>query len=142
MNFQNLVTTNQVVNELKDKKVRQLLQQHSIKTREPSEEALKFVVQFSKMTGDYNSLSRADLGIIALTLTYEWEMVGKSHLQREPKSVFFVVDGRRLPNLAKNQICRVTGRIFRMKIVLESVRKQSLKRKRSEVGPKRLPRIR
>ena len=87
LNQKNLLTTSRVISELKDSKTRQLLQRHDIKTREPTQEAINYVVRFSKLTGDYNSLSSADIGIIALTLMVEWELVGKEHLKFEPKSI-------------------------------------------------------
>ncbi len=42
------------------------------------------VVEFSKKTGDYASLSPVDLKVLALTLTFERENNGKDHLRDEP----------------------------------------------------------
>ena len=45
------------------------------------------VVQFSKKTGDYASLSLTDIKVLALTLQLEWERVGRDHLRSEPATV-------------------------------------------------------
>lgn len=51
---------------------------------EPSAEAVKHVVAFAKKTGDYLSLSLADIKVIALTYQLECELVGKDHLRSDP----------------------------------------------------------
>lgn len=51
---------------------------------EPSPEAVKHVIAFAKKTGDYLSLSSADIKVIALTYQLECELVGKDHLRTEP----------------------------------------------------------
>jgi hypothetical protein len=59
----NLVTIAEVIAELKDKKTRELMQNHQIPLKTVSDEALKAVIAFSKLTGDYSSLSMTDLKV-------------------------------------------------------------------------------
>lgn len=51
---------------------------------EPSPSAVQHVIDFAKKTGDYLSLSSADIKVIALTYQLECELVGKDHLRAEP----------------------------------------------------------
>lgn len=51
---------------------------------EPSPAAVQHVIAFAKKTGDYLSLSSADIKVIALTYQLECELVGKDHLRDEP----------------------------------------------------------
>lgn len=51
---------------------------------EPSPEAVQHVIAFAKKTGDYLSLSSADLKVIALTYQLECELIGKNHLRSDP----------------------------------------------------------
>ena len=43
------------------------------------------VIEFAKKTGDYASLSKTDLYVIALTYTIELETCGSKNIQTEPK---------------------------------------------------------
>jgi rRNA maturation endonuclease Nob1 len=45
------------------------------------------VIQFSKKTGDYASLSLTDIKVLALTLQLEWEKVGRDSTSSEPAVV-------------------------------------------------------
>lgn len=51
---------------------------------EPTKESVQHVIEFAKKTGDYLSLSSADIKVIALTYQLECELVGKKHLRTEP----------------------------------------------------------
>lgn len=51
---------------------------------EPSFESVQHVIAFAKKTGDYLSLSSADIKVIALTYQLECELVGKDHLRTDP----------------------------------------------------------
>lgn len=51
---------------------------------EPSAESVKYVIDFAKKTGDYLSLSSADIKVIALTYQLEKELIGTAHLRSDP----------------------------------------------------------
>lgn len=51
---------------------------------EPSAESVRYVIEFAKKTGDYLSLSSADIKVIALTYQLEKELCGTAHLRTEP----------------------------------------------------------
>lgn len=51
---------------------------------EPAPESVKHVIDFAKKTGDYLSLSSADIKVIALTYQLEKELMGTTHLRNEP----------------------------------------------------------
>ncbi|ORX42788.1 hypothetical protein DM01DRAFT_1329975 [Hesseltinella vesiculosa] len=55
-----------------------------IQLEDPSEEAIKAVIQFSKLTGDYASLSMPDIKVIALTYSLEARQNGIEHIRTEP----------------------------------------------------------
>lgn len=61
-------TCQEVLSEIKDEQTRQYVQNlpFELKVKETSEEALKFVIKFSKETGDYQGLSGTDMRVIAL----------------------------------------------------------------------------
>ena len=83
-----LYTVHAVLDEIRDEASRKrlaMLTQPLIE-KEPSEEAVKCVVEFSKKTGDYASLSAVDLKLLALTYMLEMEANGVDHLRTEPKS--------------------------------------------------------
>ncbi|OMJ80758.1 hypothetical protein SteCoe_18916 [Stentor coeruleus] len=62
-------TTSSVLQEVRDKHARNSLslKLEEIKTTEPTEEDLAYIIEFSKKTGDFTSLSTTDLQILALT---------------------------------------------------------------------------
>lgn len=88
--FQNhadyLITVPEVVNEIKNKRQlkRLCVLPYELVVDEPSPEAVQYVITFAKKTGDYLSLSSADIKVIALTYQLECELVGKQHLRTEP----------------------------------------------------------
>lgn len=51
---------------------------------EPSPESVHHVIAFAKKTGDYLSLSSADIKVIALTYQLEKELMGTEHLRSDP----------------------------------------------------------
>ncbi|KAI8909058.1 Nin one binding Zn-ribbon like-domain-containing protein [Gorgonomyces haynaldii] len=83
----NLVTVPEVMAELRDEQTRQEMERlpFEIKTRTPSEECMRWVIEFSKLTGDFAALSLADIKLLALTLQLEIEANGQEHLRRRPK---------------------------------------------------------
>ena len=82
---ENVYTVSGAIKEIKDKATRQRLQflPYDLKVKEPSPDAYKYVLEFSKKTGDFSNLSVVDLQIIALTYQLEKENVGTNHLNTE-----------------------------------------------------------
>ena len=84
---ENLWTVSDVLEEIRDKRARHVLQNlpKELKVREPSAASIATVVEFAKKTGDLRSLSTADLRVLALTYMLEVEIKGSSdHLRKEP----------------------------------------------------------
>lgn len=81
-----LITVPEVVKEIKNKRQlkRLCVLPYDLVVDEPSAEAVQHVIAFAKKTGDYLSLSSADIKVIALTYQLECELVGKDHLRHEP----------------------------------------------------------
>eukprot|EP00164_Ancoracysta_twista_P003084 GFYU01004116.1.p1 GENE.GFYU01004116.1~~GFYU01004116.1.p1 ORF type:complete len:491 (+),score=171.08 GFYU01004116.1:99-1475(+) len=81
-----LVTIQEVLDEIRDQKARQYLETmpFEMKTRVPSDEAMAAVIEFSKKTGDYTSLSKVDLRVLAMAYQVEKENNGVDHLRKEP----------------------------------------------------------
>lgn len=59
------------------------------------------VTEFSKKTGDYPSLSAADIQVIALTYQLEKEKVGIDHLHESPVQKNPIIEPKVLPPDAK-----------------------------------------
>jgi RNA-binding protein NOB1 len=80
------VTTPEVMNEIRDARARQVLDtiQFSIDTRTPSEDQINSVIQFAKKTGDFATLSKNDITLIALARQIEQEYNGATHIRTEP----------------------------------------------------------
>lgn len=81
-------TTPAVVQEIRDAKARQSLNQlpFELVEKEPSPESLEQVIAFAKKTGDYASLSTVDLQVLALCLDLEKEgCVDLQHIRSSPK---------------------------------------------------------
>ena len=89
-----------MVEELRDEKSRHLLSAlpFALETRNPSEEAMKYVSLFTKKCGDYSQLSLTDLKLIALTYQLEVQESGSEHLRTDPVVSFvlhvFVIDAK------------------------------------------------
>mmetsp|Transcript_18751 Transcript_18751/g.22989 ORF Transcript_18751/g.22989 Transcript_18751/m.22989 type:complete len:743 (+) Transcript_18751:86-2314(+) len=82
------VTTQGVIEEIRDSKARAHLDAlpFELNVREPSSEGITKVVEFSKKTGDYASLSAVDLHVLALLYDLEKEGCGMTeHIRSEPK---------------------------------------------------------
>ncbi|RHZ47774.1 hypothetical protein Glove_567g9 [Diversispora epigaea] len=85
-----IYTIPEVISEIRDKHSRDFLNQilFDIEIKSPNEESLKEVVNFSKKSGDFSSLSAVDLRVLALTYMLEVEANGKEHLRKEPLKSF------------------------------------------------------
>lgn len=81
-----MITVPEVVKEIKNKRQlkRLCVLPYDLVIDEPSPESVQHVIEFAKKTGDYLSLSSADLKVIALTYQLECELVGKDHLRSDP----------------------------------------------------------
>ncbi|XP_071548937.1 RNA-binding protein NOB1 [Panulirus ornatus] len=80
----------EVIEEIRDKQTRERLEAMPvpITMRDPQPHSIRFVNEFSKKTGDYASLSLADVKLLALTYELEVETRGGSeHLQSEPRKI-------------------------------------------------------
>lgn len=79
-----------VLAELRDVRAREFLErlrmtgQIDLEVREPGAEAMRSVVHFSKLTGDYAVLSQPDLHVLALTYALETERHGTWRIRDEP----------------------------------------------------------
>ncbi|KAJ1455049.1 Nin one binding Zn-ribbon like-domain-containing protein [Pelagophyceae sp. CCMP2097] len=83
------VTVPEVLAEIRDPQSRAALNAlpFELKTREPSDAAMQFVVDFARKTGDLRALSIVDLKVLALTYMVEVEEAGESgHLRTAPDS--------------------------------------------------------
>lgn len=82
-------TIQAVLDEIRDKKARSHLESlpFKLQIRQPSSEGLSKVTEFSRLTGDYQSLSRVDLQVLALQ--YDLEVEGCNgdmlHVRTTPK---------------------------------------------------------
>lgn len=81
-----MITVPEVVSEIKNKRQlkRLCILPYDLTIDEPSPESVRHVIEFAKKTGDYLSLSSADIKVIALTYQLEKELVGIKHLRTEP----------------------------------------------------------
>ncbi|NWI09099.1 NOB1 protein, partial [Crypturellus soui] len=84
---QRVYTVPEVVAEIRDKATRRRLAAlpYELLFRRPRPEYVRLVTDFAKKTGDYPSLSAADLQVLALTCQLEAEAVGPERLRREPE---------------------------------------------------------
>lgn len=76
----------EVVKEIKNKRQlkRLCVLPYDLVVDEPAPESVQHVIEFAKKTGDYLSLSSADIKVIALTYQLEKELMGTAHLRNEP----------------------------------------------------------
>lgn len=81
-----LITVPEVIKEIKNKRQlkRLCVLPYDLVIDEPAPESVKHVIEFAKKTGDYLSLSSADIKVIALTYQLEKELMGSAHLRDEP----------------------------------------------------------
>jgi RNA-binding protein NOB1 len=92
-----------VMQEIRDAKAREHLSQlpFELVAREPTKEGTKTVIEFSKKTGDFQSLSTVDLQVLALLYDLEQEGCGDmSHVRRMPKRTVGV---GKIQSLAKKE---------------------------------------
>jgi RNA-binding protein NOB1 len=93
-----------VVDELKDKATRQRVKAYlfDIIYREPSTESIKAVIEVSKKTGDYASLSVTDLKVIALAHDLHVEYCGREGIAYDvqPKPPMWQDSSKRRPHNA------------------------------------------
>merc|ERR1719309_1072451 len=52
--------------------------------KQPTSEAVRFISEFARKTGDYASLSAVDIRVLAVTYDLVVEKLGTSHLRKEP----------------------------------------------------------
>lgn len=79
-----------VVREIRDAKARQHLENLPVELiqREPSPEGIQAAIEFSKQTGDYQSLSSVDMQVLGLLYDMEREgCLDMSHVRKTPKRV-------------------------------------------------------
>ncbi|KAG2196110.1 hypothetical protein INT46_004794 [Mucor plumbeus] len=79
-------TCPEVLYELRSAHSREFLSRlpFELKILNPTEEAIKFVTEFSKKTGDFGVLSQPDLQVLALTYTLEKRENGDANIRQEP----------------------------------------------------------
>ncbi|NWV80143.1 NOB1 protein, partial [Dasyornis broadbenti] len=82
-----LYTVPEVLAEIRDRPARRRLAALpcELRVRRPRPELLRLVTEFSKKTGDYPSLSAADLQVLALTCQLQAEIDGPDCLRWEPQ---------------------------------------------------------
>jgi RNA-binding protein NOB1 len=91
-------TVPEVLSEVRDSEARQFFETLLIqfKTREPSTDAIRHVIEFSKKTGDYPSLSKVDIKVLALAYMLEVEAHGSEHLRSSPPPLQGRGDNRKI----------------------------------------------
>ncbi|XP_063168850.1 RNA-binding protein NOB1 [Candoia aspera] len=80
-------TTREVLAEIRDRATRRRLAAlpFELLLRQPFPEHVRLVTEFAKQTGDFRSLSAADIQVLALTLQLEAEHGGGRPLRTEPR---------------------------------------------------------
>ncbi|KAF4036366.1 Nin one binding (NOB1) Zn-ribbon like [Phytophthora infestans] len=111
---ENFWTVPDVLDEIRDKKSRAILERlpFTLQTREPSAEAMKAVVNFSRKTGDFTYLSLTDLRVMALSYQLEVEANGADHLRTSPKlsqTVTRAANGKIVGGSQTNIPCKYFG---------------------------------
>lgn len=84
---ENVYTIQEVIDEITNDRQRRKLVvlPYDLKVKEVFTENIKFIIEFSKKTGDYSSLSATDIKVMALTYQMEKEKLGTvEHLKKEP----------------------------------------------------------
>lgn len=105
---ENVITIQDVINEIKSKRqIRRLVTlPYDVQVQDPDPEHVKFVIEFSKKSGDYLSLSSADIRVIAMTYQLEKKYVGVEHLRTEPAEKITVA---KVPETAEQVNERLTA---------------------------------
>ncbi|KAM9860614.1 RNA-binding protein NOB1 isoform 2-T2 [Aulostomus maculatus] len=114
----NIYTLRDVVDEIRDKPTRRSLAflPYQLVFKEPHPEHIRLVTEFSKKTGDFQSLSATDIKVLALTYQLELEHVGSQHLRKEPEVKVNVQSTQRHPETPVN----VAGFHFPSKNLVDS----------------------
>jgi hypothetical protein len=82
-----LVTTEEVLAEIRDANARKAITQIPFVCRAPSDASLRSVSAFARKTGDLHQLSLEDLRLLALAHTLEEKLHGTAHLRTAPVPV-------------------------------------------------------
>ncbi|KAJ6643904.1 RNA-binding protein NOB1 [Pseudolycoriella hygida] len=100
-----VITVPEVINEIKNKRQlkRLCVLPYDLTIDEPSPESVRHVIDFAKKTGDYFSLSSADIKVLALTYQLEKELVGEAHLRTEPVAAKLIASRDKPPELIDNK---------------------------------------
>ncbi|CAI5747072.1 unnamed protein product [Peronospora destructor] len=111
---ENFWTVPDVLDEIRDKKSRAILERlpFNLQTRDPSAEAMKAVVNFSRKTGDFTYLSLTDLRVMALSYQLEVEANGADHLRTSPErsqTVTRTTNGKIIGSSQSNISCKYFG---------------------------------
>lgn len=98
-------TTRDVIHEIRDKETKQRLQclPFELNFVEPSAQDLQFVAQFSKKTGDYDSLSVVDLKVLAVTSYLQRLHVSDQHLSREARTGCVIAGSKSIGHVVRLQ---------------------------------------
>ena len=83
-------TTSSVINEVKlgrQGRNLEILQETAIKVMEPDIESIKVIEETAKFTGDYDSLSKTDMEILALALYLKAELISDDYSIQNVASV-------------------------------------------------------
>eukprot|EP00873_Tetraselmis_striata_P011824 jgi/Tetstr1/432088/TSEL_021559.t1 len=93
---QRAVTIQDVMGEIRDKKSREWLQRlpYKLEIMDPSEDSIKAVTAFARMTGDLRNLSKPDIHLLALAHDLETRVYGDGHLRKEPQKARIVPKNR------------------------------------------------
>jgi len=96
-----IFTIQEVISEIKDSATRQRLSvlPYTIEFREPSTESIRTVTEFSKKTGDFQSLSAVDIKVMALTYQLEKEFGNADRIKKEPEKKVQCVTGGGFANI-------------------------------------------
>lgn len=82
-----LVTTEEVLAEVRDPVARQTLEKVDFLCRAPGESARKAVAAFARKTGDLHQLSIEDVRLLSVAYGLEVELNGSAHLRSDPVPV-------------------------------------------------------
>ncbi|KAI9447896.1 Nin one binding Zn-ribbon like-domain-containing protein [Lactarius indigo] len=104
---QTFLTVPQVLEELKDKRAREhfeklgLIAGVNVRVQSPDSESLAHVTQFAKKTGDYSTLSHADLCVLALTYALDKAEKGKPSGEESGTSAGATPSNEQTPTLTE-----------------------------------------
>ena len=98
----NIMTVPNVISEIRDPKARETLRglTFDLKTKMPERQAIDFVLNFSKKTGDYVSISAVDGQVIALAVDNIMKKGKGDLLRNEPKDVVECIGGKIIDRVA------------------------------------------